>query len=386
MIRQTAAIFLDAYRELNARRLFWIVLVLSGLVVLVFAAVGINERGLTFLWWDLGVGPSVGNGFGQMTRPFFYKTVLFSQLGIRLWLAWIATILALVSTAGIFPDFLASGAIEFTLSKPIGRLRLFLTKYLAGLLFVTLQVGVFCAACFVVLGLRGAGWSPGIFVAVPLVVVFFSYLFGICVLIGVVTRSTIAALLLTVLAWMLIFGLHAAEQTLLTVREFNQARIVAYERDIAAREARQKEAASAEPDGIARGLMEAATRPLREDVLKRRREQLDDMRDTRAWLVPIHRTVLAVKTTLPKTSETIELLQRVLMSRVEIDDTLDRAEESMQNMPLDDSEVPVDSGRVMRRVEEQRRTRSVAWIVGTSLLFEAAVVGLAAWLFWRRDF
>ena len=36
--------------------------------------------------------------------------------------------------------------------------------------------------------------------------------------------------------------------------------------------------------------------------------------------------------------------------------------------------------------EEEQRQRSGWWIIGTSLGFEAAVVGLAAMIFCRRDY
>ena len=57
-MRQTLAILLDSYRELNARKLFWITLILSGLIVVSFSLVGINEKGPTFLWWQL---PELGS-------------------------------------------------------------------------------------------------------------------------------------------------------------------------------------------------------------------------------------------------------------------------------------------------------------------------------------
>ena len=57
MIRQTVALFIDAYRELNARKLFWITLILSVIVVVAFALLGINDRGISFLHWnDRGAG------------------------------------------------------------------------------------------------------------------------------------------------------------------------------------------------------------------------------------------------------------------------------------------------------------------------------------------
>jgi hypothetical protein len=40
---QTLALLLDAYRELNARKMFWITLVLSGMCVIAFALFGVSE-------------------------------------------------------------------------------------------------------------------------------------------------------------------------------------------------------------------------------------------------------------------------------------------------------------------------------------------------------
>ena len=73
--------------------------------------------------------------------------------------------------ASIFPDFVDRGSIDLMLSKPIGRTRLFFTKFLTGLLFAGLQVTVFTLASFLVIGLRGGDWEPWIFIAVPLVLV-----------------------------------------------------------------------------------------------------------------------------------------------------------------------------------------------------------------------
>ena len=113
----------------------------------------------------------------------------FVTPGISIWLSWAATILALVSTAGIFSDLDQPG-VRLTCSCPdrSAGCGCFLTGVLvAGLLFVTLQVVVFCLASFLVIGLRGGAWEPGLFIAVPLVVCFFSYLYAVCVLLGVVT-------------------------------------------------------------------------------------------------------------------------------------------------------------------------------------------------------
>ncbi len=215
---QTWAIFLGAYRNLNSKKLFWLVLILSGLVAAAFACIGINETGLKLAFWQ--IDNDVIN-LKQMPPDQFYKT-MFAQVGIGIWLSWLATILAIISTAGIFPDLMTSGSIDLFVSKPIGRLRLFVTEYAAGLLFVTLQVTIFSAACFLVIGLRGGAWEPALFLAVPIMVCFFSYLFSISAFLGVVTRSTVAALLLTLLFWFFVWAVGTAENTLLIFKTMQE--------------------------------------------------------------------------------------------------------------------------------------------------------------------
>lgn len=168
---QTLALLLDAYRELNSKKLFWFTLAISCLIALAFAAIGIDENGLSLLWWEIGdIGGFVNSDI--IPKDQFYK-MMFANFGVGFWLGWIATILALVSTSGMIPDFIAGGAVELTLSKPVGRVRLFLTKWAVGLLFVALQVAVFTLACFLIIGIRGGSWTPRVFLAIPIVVLFF---------------------------------------------------------------------------------------------------------------------------------------------------------------------------------------------------------------------
>ena len=186
---QTIAIFVDAYRNLNAKKMFWVVLAISLLMSGAFALVGINEDGIKVCVWQFD---SDFLNTGIISAALFYK-IVFVTLGIGVWLTWLATILALVSTSGIFPDLINSRSVDLLVAKPISRLRLFVLQYAAGMLFVTLQVSIFTLICFLVIGFRGGAWEPGLFMAIPLVVVFFSYLFSVCVFLGVLTRSTMAA-------------------------------------------------------------------------------------------------------------------------------------------------------------------------------------------------
>lgn len=384
VLRQTLAILLDAYRELQSRRLFWISLAISAVVCLAFAAIGFSPTGFSVL------GKHFNNGVINtqfIPAADLYKG-LFIGFGVQWWLGFFGIILALVSTAPMFPDFVSSGSVDLYLARPLGRLRLFLTKYLAGLLFVCLQVTVFCAAGVLVIGLRGGEWVWGLFLAVPLMTLMFSYLWSIQALLGLLTRSTITSLLLTLLAWGGLFGLHTAETTLLflkTGREVERAdvdrQIAVFTADIDRLTTRP---ASTQPKTIESIRLANSTKTL--ENLQARREVITGSGFDR-W----HSLLYAAKWPLPKTAETTALLERVVQRQIRDRNRRDRDDD------LDpDSETP---NRVRGFMENERLTReaalasareiqsrSPAWVLGTSLAFQLVILTLAAWHFHRRDF
>jgi ABC-type transport system involved in multi-copper enzyme maturation permease subunit len=391
VVTQTWGLLVDSYRELHHKKLFWITLVLSLLVVVAFAFVGINEVGVTIFTWEI---PGVWNT-NFIPRDSFYK-FLFVSLAIPFWLGIGASALALISVAGIFPDLLTGGSIDLYLAKPISRLRLFLTKYLTSLLFVALQVLVFCTASFFVMGIRGGTWEPGVFLAVPIVTLFFSYLFCICVLLGVVTRSTLVAILLTVLAWFGLWMFNTADGALLAFKAAAQQEVAAKQKLVEFNESVIKN--------------NTGNTSQFEFQRDRQKERLVEAQEIARKLEFWHTLIVRVKTPLPKTSETIELLNRWLVKP----DPFFAAEQEQQSrreqrraqrraattpttasatsapvppQPDRDSiELYMDRPETQRQIRDEITGRSVAWIVGTSLGFEALVLALAAWVFCRRDY
>lgn len=405
MMEQTWAILVDGYRELNSKKLFWISLAISALCVLVFLVIGINERGVTFLTFTVA-NPVFNTNF--LTPATYYKWV-FITFGVKLWLAWIATILALISTAPIFPDFLAGGAVEMVVSKPIGRVRLFLTKYVTALLFVAVQITVFTGLCLIMLGIRGGAWDFRILWAIPIVLAFYSFLYCICALMGVLTRSTIASLLLTVLIWFLLFLLSMGDVVTLTGREYYTGQVAALEKRVP----RMEKAAQAEAD---RRSEEKAARdeqrepvsppPVREHTdeelfsanvfLEAKRRELDEARKDLSTLEFWNGLLLKVKAPLPKTTETINLLERTVMTeqemrrfsteQIERNSTQERARRKERDKSITADDEVVTRTDTAAAAESAFKGRSLWWVLGTSFAFEAAVLGFASWRFARRDF
>jgi ABC-type transport system involved in multi-copper enzyme maturation permease subunit len=387
VVTQSLALLLDAYRELNSKKLFWVTLAISLLVVIGFGAVGINDKGLTLLGWEFDTAPFTARLF----PPAKFYLFLFATYAVPIWLTWMASILALISTASIFPDFLAGGAIELSLARPISRLRLFAVKYACGLLFVTLQVALFSLACFVVVGVRGGSWEPRIFLAVPVVVLFFSYLFAFCTLFGVLTGSTIASILLTLLVWLVLWSVNTTGNVFLTLRESatvnaeRMARKVTRLEESGRRRMAELEAKNEPVPGVAAAPLPDGAADSLEALVPALGKARADAREAAAAIAGWRRgaTVVGViKGVLPKTEETIALLDRWLPTAA------NKRLVGGADAPSDDAPPRFGAAdpEVIDRVEQVVRSRSLGWILGTSCLAEAAVFGLAAWLFCRRDF
>jgi ABC-type transport system involved in multi-copper enzyme maturation permease subunit len=383
---QTVAIFIDAYRELNAKKLFWITLILSLLVVVAFAFVGINEQGISIFgktWpgaWNTSLIP----------RETFYK-FLFMQLAIPYWLAFAASVLALLSVGSVFPDFLVGGSIDLYLSKPIGRLRLFLTKYIAGLMFVGLQVLCFALGSFLVIGIRGGAWEVGIFLAVPLVVLFFSYIYCVCVLLGILTRSTLASLLVALLFWFMLFIMNSADSSLLVFKTMQQQSLARADQTLSFYQRLIDQQKSRPTTQQSAGMISNY-----EFQMKKPAEDREKFQSAVTQLTWWHNLVTSIKAPLPKTSETVSLMSRWLVEP----DAITRAERESQEQhrqrrqarlaamgatrPSD--RIEPDDADVQQEVMAELTGRRAARIIGTSVAFEVVVLAVAAWIFCRRDF
>ncbi len=365
------AMLVDAYRELNSRKLFWITIAISAVVVIAYGSIGFNEDGMSVLFGLKQVDSEYINSTTPWARALYVG--IFSDFVVDLWLGKIAVILALISTCTLFPDFLAGGAIDVVLSKPIRRLTIFGIKYVVSLLFVVLQVAVFSLGVFLCVGLRLGEWNWMIFAAVPVVTVFYSYLYSVCVLAGVVTRSAITALLMTMLFWFSLWGIQTAESTLWQFHtrfeiqsENSQTKIDAMEQRLDALD---------DGDLVAKGDIERR--------MAQERSSLELTRDGAAKLGRWHGPLRGVMVILPKTQMTVGLLSRWLKDPEGFSILGMMRGEMTGSSGLMQDNVQVE---MTRRLEAELDSMSAWYLVGTSVLFEAVVLAAACVVFVRRDY
>jgi len=145
----------------------------------------------------------------ELTRPegaplglevFILQKLLSNGIG--------GTILLLVSvviTAAFVPTMIRKGTLELLLVRPLPRWQLIVFTYVAALLFVAALLGLLILATWLVTGLLTGLWSPGIILALPSLLLFFALLLSVSVFTGVITRSAVAAMLVTVAYWAVLF-------------------------------------------------------------------------------------------------------------------------------------------------------------------------------------
>lgn len=307
---QLWALIVDTFRESRDRRIFWLMLIASILTAATMASVTFepNRVHLFFGAWTLETDRFTGS---SGVRPDMVATIVVDHIMDGA-LGSFGVFLAIMAAAGFFPALLERGGVEVLVSKPLPRWKLFLGKYLGALVFVGFQASVFIGLTFLVVGLRWGVWLPGYLLCIPLAVVLFSYLYCITALVGVVFRSTILAVFLTIVAWTTFVGVQSVGDVFVMYPEWQENRT-------------------------------------------------------------LYQTVRIARWIVPKTSDFTYIARRWTGSGNPM---------NLMAPPPPDQQSLIDGARAV----EEARMRLSPWVViGSSLLFEAAVVGLAMVHFCRRD-
>jgi len=324
---QVTALIIDSFRHAMDKKLFWVMIAISTAIAAAFGCVGATEAGGLQILGKWTIAETNGRAMAAL---------ILSRVVCDYYVGWIGIILALIATAGIIPEFLNQGSVDVVLSKPISRWKLFLGKYLGSMSFAGLQAAYFVVLTFFVAGFRWNIWLWSYFWAVPLIMLLFSYVYAFCAFFGVLTRSSLASLLLTMLVWFALWGLQNAYVLTRIPHPFDYTK--------------------------------------QEPML------------TGRWA-----NVLRVThTAIPKTQD-IPYIAGKLTGAASLADTMN-PEDMSAYTSHPDPEVRRQFRQLEDRMEADRASArdiedvNIPWSIGTSLGCEAVVVLLAMVIFWRRDY
>jgi ABC-type transport system involved in multi-copper enzyme maturation permease subunit len=195
------ALALDALYQVLDNWVFRILVILTCIPVLLFFLIGFREEGISFLFgiweWKWVQVLEAFDVPAEIPTRQLRTSVIDGLVNAVFWIAGgPGVIFCIAATAFFVPRMIEKGAADILLHKPASRLTFLVARYFAGLLFVGLLSSFLVTGIYLGLLVSSGYHQPGILLAAPLLVYLFGLVLSVTVLIGAVTRSTVASILL----------------------------------------------------------------------------------------------------------------------------------------------------------------------------------------------
>lgn len=202
------ALIQDAIYQVLDNKVFRILMFVVLLMVGLTFAIGFREDEVVLLW---GVKSYfyedfleyMGFMFGDLGSVASQRDVIsFVQVLFIDYLAGTVGIFICVAATVFFvPRMLEKGAADPLFSKPVSRWSLLLARYVSGLVFIAFLSTALIGGMHLGLMLNSGYSDPTFLWSIPTMVYLFALVSAFSTLFGVLTRSTVATLLLTLMAW-----------------------------------------------------------------------------------------------------------------------------------------------------------------------------------------
>ncbi len=148
---------------------------------------------------------------GDRSGPLGPAVYLIQDLLVNTLGASITLLVSVILTGFFIPNMLRKGSLDLLVAKPMSRWELLLYKYLGGLTFVLLVMLVTVGGVWLALAVRSGNWNPAFLLSALFVTFIFAVLYAVSTLVAVLTRSAIAAILITCLFMVGVWGVGVAK-------------------------------------------------------------------------------------------------------------------------------------------------------------------------------
>ncbi|MEO8219006.1 MAG: ABC transporter permease subunit [Acidobacteriota bacterium] len=184
----------EVFREAAARWTLLAYFFLSSLFILIFGlSVNLDIvngalAGATLFGKDVQMGGSSVN---------IDKLVLGFESGFSGFLYLVGTFLAIFATAHLVPRLQEKGTIDLYLSRPIPRLQLLFSRYIAGLTLAAANIAYLIGSIWLIVVWKTHVAHPRFFLGGLVILFVISVLLAFAFLVGVVTSSTAVSIMTT---------------------------------------------------------------------------------------------------------------------------------------------------------------------------------------------
>lgn len=151
-------------------------------------------------------------------QPFGPVVLVVQDLMVNTIGASVTLLVAVVLTAFFIPNMLRKGSLDLVIAKPLSRWQLLLFKYIGGLTFMLLVSTCTVGGVWLVTALRTGDWNPAFLLGIPVLTFTFAVLYAVSTLVAVLTRSAVAAIIVTAVFMFLMWGVGFTKSLLDTFR------------------------------------------------------------------------------------------------------------------------------------------------------------------------
>ena len=183
----------DVMREAAARWTLIAYFLLSSIFILIFAS-AIN---LDIVDGALAGAKLFGKEVEMSNSISIEKLVLGFESGFSAVLYFLCTFLAVFATAHLVPRMQEKGTIDLYLSRPVSRLKLILSRYVAGMLLAGTNVLYLIGSIWLIVMWKTHVVHPRFFLAGAVILFVIAVLMAFAFLVGVVTSSTAVSIMST---------------------------------------------------------------------------------------------------------------------------------------------------------------------------------------------
>lgn len=177
------------FREAMARKIFLTFFAVSSFVlilfVILFVSVSIEEMA------------SMISVNGNEAFDFISKIVEVMKIAIIAPLFVGGLFLSIFSASSFIPNMLEKGSIDLLLSKPVSRAQIILGKFFGGFAIVLLNIAYLVIGLWLLIGVKFNVWDTSILLSIVMISFTFAVLYSLIILVGILTRSSILAMMLT---------------------------------------------------------------------------------------------------------------------------------------------------------------------------------------------
>ncbi|MBU1100954.1 MAG: ABC transporter permease [Bacteroidetes bacterium] len=192
------------FKEAFSRKIFLTFFGISSFVLLIFSLI------FYFVGFDNLTG--MAGTSNEMTDNVLTQVADFFKMMIVMPLFGGGLFLSIFSASSFIPNMLEKGNIDLILSKPVSRSQVIWGKFLGGISIVLLNIAYLVLGIWLLIGLKFSVWGASILVTILSITFAFAVLYALIILIGVLTRSSLLAMMMSYLIFFILSPILATRE------------------------------------------------------------------------------------------------------------------------------------------------------------------------------